>query len=184
MSQSYGAAALVNLAGRTVDCIKTPDHCDEILCSRVEATEVLGQAVRRVQSPPPVWVQMATAHRYGDPPDRVCDEDAAFGYGLAPFVGHAWEEALCSGSASRDAPGYLANHFCARTRRRRPCLDSPAWCAGPGREGWPRAAGNQLDTPAGHEPADRPGHIRPQHEGRVSGATAPYPVSNAEFMAS
>ena len=37
-----GAAALVNLAGRTVDCIKTPDHCDEILRSRVEATEVLG----------------------------------------------------------------------------------------------------------------------------------------------
>jgi hypothetical protein len=25
------AAALVNLAGRTVDCVKTPDHCDEIL---------------------------------------------------------------------------------------------------------------------------------------------------------
>ena len=30
-----GAAALVNLAGRTVDCLKTPDHCDEILRSRV-----------------------------------------------------------------------------------------------------------------------------------------------------
>ena len=25
-----GATALVNLAGRTVDCVKTPDHCDEI----------------------------------------------------------------------------------------------------------------------------------------------------------
>jgi uncharacterized protein (TIGR01777 family) len=88
-----GVTALVNLAGRTVDCIKTPDHCDEILRSRVEATKVLGQAVRRVASPPPVWVQMATAHRYGDPPERICDEDAAFGYGLAPLVGRAWEEA-------------------------------------------------------------------------------------------
>src|SRR5438445_5451915 len=38
-----GAAALVNLTGRTVDCVKTPDHCDEILRSRVEATKVLGQ---------------------------------------------------------------------------------------------------------------------------------------------
>ncbi len=65
-----GAAALVNLAGRTVDCVKTPDHCDEILRSRVEATEVLGRAVRQVQSPPPVWVQMATAHRYGDSEPR------------------------------------------------------------------------------------------------------------------
>lgn len=88
-----GAAALVNLAGRTVDCVKTPDHCDEILRSRVETTELLGQAIRKVRTPPTVWVQMSTAHRYGDPPERVCDEDSAFGYGLAPFVGRAWEEA-------------------------------------------------------------------------------------------
>ncbi|MDF1744052.1 MAG: NAD-dependent epimerase/dehydratase family protein [Gimesia sp.] len=88
-----GATALVNLAGRTVDCIKTPDHCDEILRSRVEATKVLGRAVREVSSPPPVWVQMSTAHRYGDPPDCVCDEDSAFGYGLAPFVAQEWEAA-------------------------------------------------------------------------------------------
>ena len=88
-----GATALVNLTGRTVDCIKTPDHCDEILRSRVEATDVLGQAVLRVQTPPPVWVQMSTAHIYGDPPEIVCDEDAAFGYGLAPIVARAWEEA-------------------------------------------------------------------------------------------
>jgi uncharacterized protein (TIGR01777 family) len=82
----------VNLVGRSVDCIKTPDHQDEILRSRVEATRVLGLAVRKVDSPPPLWVQMSTAHIYGDPPDIVCDEDSPFGYGLAPFVGRAWEE--------------------------------------------------------------------------------------------
>src|SRR5262245_24569534 len=38
MRSLEGAAALVNLAGRTVDCVKTPDHCDEILRSRVEST--------------------------------------------------------------------------------------------------------------------------------------------------
>lgn len=89
-----GAAALVNLVGRSVDCIKTPDHCDEILRSRVEATRILGEAVRAVAAPPPVWVQMSTAHIYGDPPDVVCDEDSPFGYGLAPTVGRAWEEAF------------------------------------------------------------------------------------------
>jgi uncharacterized protein len=89
-----GASALVNLTGRTVDCIKTPAHCDEILRSRVEATQVLGQAIRIVKSPPPVWAQMSTAHRYGDPPELVCDEYSAFGYGLAPIVGQAWEEAF------------------------------------------------------------------------------------------
>lgn len=88
-----GASALVNLAGRTVDCIKTPEHCDEILRSRVESTRVLGLAVRKVRAPPRVWVQMSTAHIVGDPPALLCDEDSPPGYGLAPFVGTSWENA-------------------------------------------------------------------------------------------
>ena len=93
-SELDGAAGMVNLVGRSVDCIKTPDHRDEIIRSRVEATRVLGQAMRAVGSPPPVWVQMGTAHIYGDPPSLVCDEDSPFGAGFAPMVGRAWEEAF------------------------------------------------------------------------------------------
>jgi len=89
-----GAAAVVNLTGRSVDCVKTPDHRDEILRSRVEATRMLGEALRASETPPPVWVQMSTAHIYGDPPQVVCDEHAPTGEGLAPFVGRAWEEAF------------------------------------------------------------------------------------------
>lgn len=89
-----GAAGLVNLAGRSVDCIKTPDHQDEILRSRVESTRVLGAATRSIDRPPPVWVQMSTAHIYGDPPAAVCTEESAFGVGLAPTVGQAWEAAF------------------------------------------------------------------------------------------
>ena len=86
-----GARGLVNLVGRSVDCVKTPEHCDEILRSRTEATRVLGLAARSVDRPPPVWVQMSTAHIYGDPPQVTCTEESPFGYGLAPFVGRAWE---------------------------------------------------------------------------------------------
>lgn len=89
-----GASGMVNLVGRSVDCVKTPDHQDEILRSRVEATRVLGEAVRSIDAPPPVWVQMSTAHIYGDPPDVVCTEESPFGVGLAPFVGRAWEDAF------------------------------------------------------------------------------------------
>lgn len=91
-----GAAGLVNLVGRTVDCVKTPDRRDEILRSRVEATRVLGEAMRAVDAPPPAWVQMSTAHIYGDPPRVVCDEDSPFGCGFAPTVGRAWEEAFAA----------------------------------------------------------------------------------------
>ncbi len=88
------AAGLVNLVGRSVDCIKTPNHRDEILRSRVESVNALGAAMRLVDEPPAVWVQMSTAHIYGDPPELICDENSAFGYGLAPDVGRAWEAAF------------------------------------------------------------------------------------------
>lgn len=87
-----GADGLVNLSGRTVDCIKTPDHKDEILRSRVESTRVLGEAMLAIATPPPVWVQMSTAHIYGDPPSALCTEDSAYGLGLAPTVAKAWEQ--------------------------------------------------------------------------------------------
>ena len=106
-----GAAGLVNLVGRTVDCVKTPDHQDEILRSRVEATLVLGQALRVISNPPPVWVQMSTAHIYGDPPTVVCTEDSPFGIGLAPFVGRAWEEAFRASVLPTQRPVILRTSF-------------------------------------------------------------------------
>jgi hypothetical protein len=106
-----GAAGLVNLVGRTVDCIKTPEHRDEILRSRVEATLVLGKAMRNVDAPPPVWVQMSTAHIYGDPPEIVCSEDSPFGIGLAPTVGRAWEEAFAAAALPSQRKVILRTSF-------------------------------------------------------------------------
>ena len=176
-----GATALVNLTGRSVDCVKTPDHCDEILRSRVEATEVLGHALRRVQSPPPVWVQMATAHRYGDPPDTVCEENAAFGYGLAPFVGHAWEEAYARAVLPHMRQVTLRTSFVlGRTGGALPRLATLArWGLGGkvshGRQGisWIHEQDmNRLFARAISDDGMRGAYL----------ATASKPVSNAEFM--
>ena len=90
-----GADAIVNLVGRSVNCVKSPDHQDEILRSRVESTRVLGKAMRRVAKSPPVWIQMSTAHIYGDPPSVLCTESSPEGIGFAPTVGRAWEKAFC-----------------------------------------------------------------------------------------
>ena len=86
------AKAIVNLAGKTVDCIKTPDNCDLILRSRVDSTQIIGKALKTVEHPPKIWIQMSTAHIYGDPPSQICTEESSTGYGLAPFVGKAWEK--------------------------------------------------------------------------------------------
>lgn len=93
-----GAAALVNLVGRSVDCRKTPHNKRVILESRVDSCRVLGEAMRTVANPPPVWVQSATAHIVGDPvpEDTICDESTPPGpmHEMAPSVGVAWEAAF------------------------------------------------------------------------------------------
>ena len=106
-----GAFGLVNLVGRSVDCIKTPDHQDEILRSRVDATRVLGMAVRSLDNPPPMWVQMSTAHIYGDPPSVPCTEESSFGYGLAPFVARAWEAEFWTSVLPSQRPVVLRTSF-------------------------------------------------------------------------
>jgi uncharacterized protein (TIGR01777 family) len=176
-----GAGALVNLAGRTVDCIKTPDHCDEILRSRVESTTVLGRAVREAAAPPPVWVQMATAHRYGDPPDVVCDEDAAFGYGLAPFVGEAWEAAFAKAALPEMRQVIMRTSFVlgrgggALHRLASLVRWGMGGKVGHGRQGisWIHEQDmNRLFARAIADESMRGAYL----------ATAPGPVSNAEFM--
>ena len=87
------ASAVVNLAGRSVDCRKTPKNCAEILDSRINSVKALGKAFEALSSPPRAWIQMSTAHIYGDPPTELCTEDSPFGEGLAPIVGEAWEKA-------------------------------------------------------------------------------------------
>ncbi|QDU12813.1 Epimerase family protein [Gimesia maris] len=176
-----GATAIVNLAGRTVDCIKTPDHCDEILRSRVEATEVLGKAVRNIQTPPPVWVQMSTAHRYGDPPECVCDEDSAFGYGLAPFVAREWEAAYARAVLPEMRQVILRTSFVvgrnggALSRLSKLVRWGLGGTVGSGQQGmsWIHELDmNRLFVRAITEESMQGAYI----------ATAPQPVSNAEFM--
>jgi uncharacterized protein len=105
-----GAAAVVNLVGRTVDCRKTPRNKREILDSRVNSVRALAAAytgsaaVPAMASPPPVWVQSSTAHIYGDTADELLDESSPPGEGFAPDVGRAWEAALEPVLKSPSAP--------------------------------------------------------------------------------
>lgn len=176
-----GAAGVVNLAGRTVDCIKTPNHCDEILRSRVESTRTIGRALVQAAAPPPVWVQMGTAHIYGDPPEVVCDEDSAFGYGLAPTVGRAWEQAFDQSAPEGIRKVVLRTSFVlghaggALPRLARLARMGLGGTIGYGRQGmsWIHERDmNRLFARALTDISMRGAYI----------ATAPEPVSNAEFM--
>lgn len=180
-----GAAGLVNLVGRSVDCVKTPDHQDEILRSRVEATRALGAALRAAHAPPPVWVQMSTAHIYGDPPTALCDDDSPTGYGLAPFVGRAWEEAFRDNLPPGIRGVVLRTSFVigrdrgagggALARLRWLVRWGLGGAVGTGRQGmsWIHEADmNRLFERALAEPAMHGTYV----------ASAPHPVSQREFM--
>ncbi|MFP5284636.1 MAG: NAD-dependent epimerase/dehydratase family protein, partial [Thermoanaerobaculia bacterium] len=69
-----GADAVINLAGRSVNCRYTKKNRDEILRSRVSSVQAVGRAIRDAKRPPPVWLQMSTAtiyaHRYDAPNDE------------------------------------------------------------------------------------------------------------------
>ena len=86
------AHALINLVGRSVNCRKTPAHTKEILDSRILSTRALTQAWQGAANPPKIWLQMSTAHIYGDKQDEILDELAPTGGGFAPDVGRAWEK--------------------------------------------------------------------------------------------
>jgi uncharacterized protein (TIGR01777 family) len=59
-----GATALVNLAGKSVNCRYHRRNRKEILDSRIDSTRVLGEAIGRCKNPPKVWVNASTATIY------------------------------------------------------------------------------------------------------------------------
>jgi len=64
-----GAAAVINLTGRSVNCRYNPRNRREILDSRLQPTLLIGQAIAQCRHPPPVWLNASTAtiykHTYG-----------------------------------------------------------------------------------------------------------------------
>jgi uncharacterized protein (TIGR01777 family) len=99
-----GADAVINLAGRSVDCRYDERHRSEIFDSRVDSTWLLGEAIARSAFPPPVWLQMSTATIYAHRFDAANDEatgiiggeepDAPAAWKFSIDVARAWEEAL------------------------------------------------------------------------------------------
>lgn len=91
-----GAEAVVNLAGRSVDCRYTPGNRREIVESRVNSVNAVGRAIELCARPPKVLVQAASLAVYGDAGARVCDESAPAGRGFSAETCLRWEEAFDS----------------------------------------------------------------------------------------
>ena len=106
-----GADAVINMAGRSVNCRYTAKNRREIMHSRVGSTRVVGQAIARAKRPPSAWLQASTAtiyaHRYDAPNDDETgilggtEADAPDTWRFSIDVATSWERAL----DEADVPG-------------------------------------------------------------------------------
>ncbi len=85
-----GADAVINLAGRSVNCRYTPENRREITQSRVDSTRVFGEAIAKATRPPRVWLQASTATIYAHRYDAPNDEAAGILGGAEPNVPETW----------------------------------------------------------------------------------------------
>jgi uncharacterized protein (TIGR01777 family) len=85
------ARAVINLAGRTVNCRYNEVNKAEIFRSRLASTKVVGEAIAGCRNPPPVWLNASSATIYRDA-DRSMDEHTGeIGDGFSVEVCRKWE---------------------------------------------------------------------------------------------
>ncbi len=89
-----GAFALVNLAGRSINCRHTSKNRRQIIASRIDSVRVLGEAIARCAQPPAVFVQAAGIGIYGDKGGRWCNESTSHGDDFLTEVCEQWEAAF------------------------------------------------------------------------------------------
>jgi uncharacterized protein (TIGR01777 family) len=95
MKALEGAFALINLAGKNVNCRYTAENKREILESRVHSTKVLAKAFETLKDPPGVWLQMSSATIYRHAQDKPMDETfGEIGDDFSMNVCKEWEKAF------------------------------------------------------------------------------------------
>lgn len=84
------ADAVINLAGRSVNCRYHDKNREAILKSRVDSTKIIGQAINQAKNPPRVWLQASTATIYAHRCDAPNDEFTGILGGDEPNVPDTW----------------------------------------------------------------------------------------------
>ncbi len=107
-SELEGATAVINLAGRSVNCRYHARNRAEMMRSRIEPTRVLGEAIARCNDPPRVWLNSSTAtiyrHSFDQPMDELTGVIAATPEAkdaLSIQIAEAWEREFFAADTPR-----------------------------------------------------------------------------------
>jgi uncharacterized protein (TIGR01777 family) len=106
-----GAHAVINLAGRSVNCRYHWDNLNEMMASRIDSALAVGRAIAAARQPPRVWLQASTASIYSDTRERDqteadgtidgCAPGAPPYWGYSVHIARAWELALAASPTPR-----------------------------------------------------------------------------------
>ena len=176
-----GAVAVINLAGKSINCPHTPENLGEITSSRVNSVNLLAVAIDHVKAPPRVWVQASAIGYYGDTGNTACDENAPCGSDALAIICRDWEAAFTAAKVPQTRKVALRIGFVlGRERGALPLLSSMTkWFLG-------GAAGNGRQYLSWIHIADLISmFVAAVTNEKLSGifnAVGPDPEMNAEFM--
>jgi uncharacterized protein (TIGR01777 family) len=94
VTELEGAAAVINLAGKNLNCRHTPANLREIIASRVDSVRAIAAAMVAAKQPARVWVQASAVGYYGDTGAVACNEEAPAGRDHLAEVCRQWEAAF------------------------------------------------------------------------------------------
>jgi len=92
-----GAHAVINLAGKSVNCRFNNRNVEELIASRVETTRAIGDAIALCKQPPSIWVNASGASIYQETQGKPnTEESSTDGEGTMADVARKWEMELAT----------------------------------------------------------------------------------------
>ena len=124
-SEFEAADAVINLAGRSVNCRYTEENRKLIIDSRVKSTKVVGDAIVQASKPPRVWLQASTATLYAHRYDAPNDEATGIIGGSEPDVPETWRFSIDVVTAWERALNKVPTPFTRKVLMRSAIIMSP-----------------------------------------------------------
>jgi uncharacterized protein (TIGR01777 family) len=87
------AYAVINLTGKSVDCRYNQKNKEVIYSSRIDSTNVIGEAIQQCKKAPKVWINSSTATIYQySLKKEMTEEDGDIGDDFSMNIAKSWEK--------------------------------------------------------------------------------------------
>lgn len=88
------ADVVINLTGRNINTRFTKENKEAILTSRIESTEIIGEAIENCQNPPKMWLNASSVAVFKNSLAQFTEESEVRGTDFLSTVSQQWESAF------------------------------------------------------------------------------------------